>query len=439
MSALATTGPTAGAPPRSSPARVLRNANFSRIFFAGVISTGGSAFSSLAIVWVVYAKTGSAIDLALVGVAGLFGSILVTLPAGVWVDRYPRRTMMVLSDLMRAACSAALALVLLAFGFSLAAVLVVSFAWAAAGSLFQPAEQSLVPSLVTAGEIADANGLIRSSRSITSVVANAAAGTLILIVGAVPSFWVNAGTYLASAALVIGVVVARKAPARSGPAPPRKMFREMSEGMRWLYGQEGLFALSLSATPLNFLQNMFGTFTVVFVVVLIHGNALTLGILLGANAVGDAVGALLVGRTSAVQHAGKAWLLAYGVGSGLAILAVAAYPEAYLAGVLFFLQGAVTTFGGASWLSASQLLVPTEMQGRYYSIDGLISWGVLPVAQVTGGILIEAYGVRDVFLAAGAGMVVTGLAFCLWRALWDWGVRPGTTAAPSVASPLPGG
>jgi MFS family permease len=417
--------------PRPSPTKVLANSNFLRIFSAGVISTGGSAFSNLALTWVVFSKTGSAIDLALVGVASLVGSILVTLPAGVWVDRYPRRTMMVLSDLLRAACSAGLAIILLSFGFSLVSVLVVSFVWAAAGSLFQPAEQSLIPALVRTDQLADANGLIRSSRSIVSLVSNAAAGVLVLIVGAVPSFWVNAGTYLASAALVVGVVVGKVA-LPPGPPKERHMWVEMKEGMRWLYRQEGLFALSLSATPLNFLQNMFGAFVVVFVVILLHGTALTLGLLIGLTSFGNAFGALLVGRTSAMRHAGKAWLLAYGVGAGASILVVAAYPNVALAYLLFFVEGTVSAFGGTSWLSASQVLVPSEMQGRYYSVDGLLSFGVLPIAQVTGGILIEVYGVRDVFLIAGAGMIITGLAFCLWRALWNWGVQPGSVHVTAV-------
>ncbi len=401
------------------------------MFLAGAISTGGSAFSSLAVVWVVYARTGSAIDLALVGVASLSGAILTTLPAGVWVDRYSRRSMMVLSDLLRAGCSAALAAILLAVGFSLPSVLVVSFVWAAAGSLFNPAEQALVPAIVPASQIADANGLIRSSRSVISLVANGAAGALILVAGAIPSFWLNAGTYLVSAVLVSAVIVSRATVRPPTTAPrPRAMFAEMREGMAWLYRQEGLFALSLSATPLNFFQNIFSAFVVVFAVVLLHGTALTLGGLLALTALGQAVGAVLVGRTSALRHAGKAWLLAYGVGSGAAILAVAIYPQVYLALVLFFFEGLVGAFGGTSWLSASQLLVPSEMQGRYFSVDGLISFGILPVAQIAGGILITLYGVQRVFLLAGAGMVVTGALFCLWPALWHWGVRGPPSSGP---------
>jgi len=406
--------------PKPPPTRVLSNSNYLRVFLAGVISTGGYAFSTLALVWVVYTRTGSALDLAFVGVASLCGSILVTLPAGVWVDRYSRRSLMILSDVLRAACSAALAVILLMFGFSLVSVLVVAFVWAAAGSLFQPAEEALIPSLVPADQIADANGLIFSSRSITSLAANAAAGTLILIAGAIPSFWVNAGTYVASAILVSAVLVARKERS-TGPQAPRKMTSEMKAGMRWLYGEKGLFALSLSATPLNFFQNLFGPFVVIFTVVLLHGSALTLGLLLAAMAFGNAAGALLVGRTSAVRHAGKAWLFGYGVGAGSAILALAVYPEIYLAFVLFLLYGMATSFGGTSWLSAAQLLVPSEMLGRYFSVDGLISFGIMPIAEVAGGVLITFYGVREVFLVAGLGMIVSGLAFSQFRPLWHWG------------------
>lgn len=424
------------APARSPARRVLANPNFLSIFIAGMISVAGSNFSNLAIVWVVFARTGSSLDVAWVGVAGLAGSILLTLPAGVWVDRYSRRQLMILADLLRAVCSAALAIILLLVGFSLVTVVTVSFAWSASGSLFNPAEQSLLPALVRPEEIPHANGLIQSSRSIAGLLASSAAGALILVAGAIPTFWVNAGTFLVSA-LLVSLVVVQRAKGPVAPAKPRALGREMKEGMRWLYGQKGLFQLSLSAGPLNFFSTIPGAFLVVFVVVLLHGNALVLGILTGLTALGNAAGALLVGRTGAVQHAGQVWLLAYGLGYGAVIVAVAVHPLLDADVFLFFASGLLNGYAGATWLSTAQTLVPTELQGRYFSIDAMLSYGILPASEVAGGIMIAVWGVDTTFLVCGLAMSAVGLLFLPARSLWRWGV-PRPSSRETLRSTGPG-
>lgn len=421
------TGPRSDVPSAGTGLRA--NGNFQRVFFAGIISTAGTTLSNLAIVWIVFARTGSALDVAYVGVANLAGAILVTLPAGVWVDRYSRRRLMILSDVSRAGFSALLALILGLLGFSLLTVLTVSFAWAAAGAIFNPAEQSLLPAIVPANQIPSANGLIQSSRSIASLVAGPTAGVLILVAGAVPTLWVNAATFLASGALVSLVFLPRSPIA--GPGATRPLLGEMREGMRWLYGQKGLFQLSLSAGPLNFFNTIFQSFTVVFVVVLLHGSALTLGALTAAGVLGAAVGALLVARTGAIHRAGQVWLLSYGIGTGALIALIALVPSTELAAVLFFGAGALANYAGATWLSTAQILVPSQLQGRYFSVDGILSWGVLPAAQVGGGILITQAGVRTAFLVSGLGMVAVALLFLPARALWEWRVPRPATAAPS--------
>ena len=423
------TGPLAQPSATDGWRALAANRNFRSVFSAGVISTAGSTFSNLAILWIVFASTGSALDVAFVGVANLAGAIVVTLPAGVWVDRYSRRRLMILSDLARAACSALLAFVLVLLGFSLLAVLTVSFAWAASGAVFNPAEQSLLPALVPATQIPDANGLIQSSRSIASLVAGPAAGLLILLVGGVPSLWVNAATFVASAGLLTFVVV----PVVNAPnAPPRDraLLGEMRDGMRWLYAQKGLFLLSLSAGPLNFFSSIFQGFTVVFVVVLLHGNAFTLGVLTALSVLGAAVGALLVGRTGAIHRAGQVWLLSYGVGTGATIALIALVPALAVAAPLFFLSGLLGNYAGATWLSAAQILVPSSMQGRYFSVDGMLSWGILPIGQIAGGILITEAGVGTAFLISGLGMIVAALVFLPARALWRWKVPRPTPSSP---------
>lgn len=394
------------------------NPRFLRIFLAGIAAQSGRTIAFVAIPWLVFTRTGSALDVAYVGIAELVATISVSLPAGVWVDRYDRRRLMILSDVLRGIATALFALVLWRAGFSLLPVGLLAFATGGLSVLFNPARQALLPRIVGVGRLATANGLIASSESLTGSVAGAIAGGLLLAVGAALALAYTSLAFFVSAALVALVVLP---PPRTVPgrAPPRRrMGREIVEGFKWLYGARGLFELSVSALPMNFFSSLATVFLVVFATVALHGNAFTFGLLVAAMSLGGATGALLVGRTHALRHAGKAWVVGYGLVGGSALTLFALVPAVTLALPLLFLFAAAAAFAGTTWLSTAQAIVPSEMQGRYFAVDGLISWVVLPVAEIAGALLIGAFGVGPTFLAAGLGLVATGAVGSFARPLW---------------------
>ena len=101
---------------RQGALSVLRNRNFARIFFAGVTSTAGFSIGQVALTWIVYANTGSALDIAYIGISFVLASVVFSLLAGALVDRHERRRLMVVSDAIRATSLAALIACLLIIG-----------------------------------------------------------------------------------------------------------------------------------------------------------------------------------------------------------------------------------------------------------------------------------------------------------------------------------
>jgi MFS family permease len=413
---------TSAVPPRSSLYQVLRNRNFNRLFFAGVASTAGGTIGSLALIWIAYNSTHSALVVAYVAIAELLAVVVMSLPGGVWVDRYNRRTLMILSDVSRAAAMGGLALFFYLMGFGLPVVLVVVFVTSGFSTLFGPAENSLIPSIVHKSELSDANALVRSSRNIISLVSSSVGGVILLVFGAVLSLFFNSLTYVASAVLIFGVSVSSGAIARADPPSQpkeRKMTRELAEGLRWLIRKApGLWELSISALFMNFFNTMFLTFIVVFVVVTLHGSALVYGLFLAGGTLGGTLGTFLTARTSAIRHVGKVWVLIYGLACGAALTMLAFSTSPYLSFVLFFAFSLASSFGGNAWLTAAQTIVPSEMQGRYFGLDGILSYGVMPVAQVIGGVLITTVGITPTVEIAGIGLMVSGVLSLVGRNLW---------------------
>jgi len=420
-------------PGRRSYAALFGNANYLRVFTAGLGSVAGSAIAGVCLVWLVAERTGSALDVGLLGVSWGGSALVFSVFGGTLVDRYDRRRLMIGSDVARAVAMAAVTVELAVRGFDLYSLLGAYAVVGAFTTIFNPAEQALVPRLVGASWVADANGLVRSSRSALQFVGSAVAGGLLVTVGPVAGLGANAVTFALSAALLTGMRLPGGSAPQRGPRPPSYL-ADVAGGFRWLWGAQGFFQLTLSATFFNFCWTVVTTFLVFFATLVLGGGALEYALLLAAEVAGTGVGALLVGRLGAVRWAGLAWTIPYGVVSGAVVVALAVRPSVELGVVALFALGALGGFAGTAWLTAAQLLVPTEMQGRYFGVDNLGSIAILPVGQIGGALLIAATGPRTTYLWIGVLWVIAGLVFLLPRSLRKVGYRPGSEEAVTLRS-----
>ena len=404
--------------------RLMGNRNYVRVLSAGLGSTAGSAIAGICLIWIVYSATVSALDVGLLGVAFLAAAIPFSVFGGALADRYNRRRLMIVSDWTRAVAMGSVALVLVLHGFDFPTILAAYFVVGAFTTVFNPAEQAIIPALVEAPLVASANGLVRSSRSALQFLGFSAAGVMIVTIGATFGIVVNAATFALSALLLTGMRVASPGAGVSRPAPGAAGYlSDIAGGFRWLLAARGFLQLTISAMFFNFCANLVGTFLVIFVAVALHGSALLYALLLAVDVGGLGLGSLLVGPLRAERWAGRAWVVPYGIMAGGAALAFSLIPTVPIALVGVFLVGLFGGFAGTAWLTAAQLLVPSDMQGRYYGIDNLGSIAIIPVAQIGGAFPIDAYGVQQTYVVTAAIWVVVGLIFLVPRALWNLGYR----------------
>jgi len=413
---------TAPLPSSSVYRKVLASSAYARVLTAGLGSTLGSALAGICLVWIVFAETGSALDVALLGTAWLVAGILFSVFGGAVVDRYDRRRLMIVSDVARAIAMTSVVGVLMFHGFDLATILGANFVVGAFTTVFNPAEQAIIPALVDAPLVADANGLVRSTRSVAQFVGASLGGVLIVTLGPVSGVAANAVTFALSAALLLGMVVPKQA--HASPRPRGNYLSEVREGFRWLGKARGFLQLTLSATFFNFFYSIVGTFIVIFVTIVLHGSALVFATLLALEVAGTGLGSLLVSRTRAVRRAGRAWTVGAGVASGAAAALLALVPNVPVAAACLFAIGLFEGFAGTAWLTAAQLLVPAEMLGRYFGIDALGSIAIIPAAQIGGAFLIDAYGVQWTYLGTAILWIIAGVAFLFPRALAAVGYPP---------------
>ena len=430
---------------------IFRNKNFARLFSAGAASMAGFAIGQIAMIWEVDANTGSstasALPIAYIGVSFEVASVVFSLVAGALVDRHERRRLMVLSDLVRAGALATLAVILTVGGYSLFAILLTAFVLGSFTTLFQPAERALTPEVVGNEQLADANALVQTSNSILQFASNSVGAGMIAAVGVIAAFGLNTFTFLMSAVLIAGMVglspKQRQRTADLGKHP--SLVQDISEGFGYIVRNRALLELTLSAGIGNFFLSMVFQFFVVYATVALGGGVLVFGIVNGFFALGWAPGAYISAKFQTVQFAGKIWIFS-GVLTGICILALVAFPYFVPAAVFAFLMGILLGLANTTWLTAVQLIVPTEMQGRYFGLDQLGSFAVIPVGQILGGVIIAASGVGVDFLIAGVGTAAGAGVFYLSPYLRNLGwKKPGSStegtssAGGGTLAPLEGG
>ncbi|HXY47656.1 MAG TPA: MFS transporter [Thermoplasmata archaeon] len=379
---------------------------FRNLFASSATSTLGAAVSLVAVNWIVYHYTRSAIDITYVGLTGIVPGIVLGLFAGVLADRYNRRSLMVTSDLTRMAGMGLLTATLYVEGFSLPLILAVMVLVNCFSALFTPASQAILPRLVPRDSLEDANGLLYSTSGAGTSIGSAVGGVVVALLGSEWGLGVNALTYALSAMFLfqIGSELGRSA---QGSSAVRRSFRQdFSEGTGFVFRSRTLVEVMFGYLPSNFLSAWVSPFLVVYAATRFGGSAIAYGALAAALAAGVAAGGLIVGRIATRRIAGPlmgACLLSEGLAYGL--LAFSMNLELSVAALLG--AGLAIGFANTVYYSTIQAVVPGNILARVLSIGDFGSFAAIPAGLVAGGIVIAIYGIGVAVTIAAIGIFAT--------------------------------
>ncbi len=389
--------------------QVLRNGRFLRLWLGQIISAIGDYFYFLAMPILINRLTGST---AAIGLAMTLGFALPQLvfgiPAGVLVDRWDRRRVMIVTDLARA-------LLVLGGLFVHSAqtiwiLYVVGFSMSIASRLFFPARAALIPALVSDEELLAANGLSQLTETASLLAGPALAGFMIAWFGEGVAFVVDSASFLVSAVAIwsIGAVVA---PARAASEQTvRALWSELVDGLRFLVGHPILrgTVLSLSVVHLGI-----GAINVLWVPLLGRYYGVGpegMGIVDSLQGVGMALGALTVGWLAArfsKTRIGVASLVIIGLMLGLTGIA----PSfVHIIGFTFVL-GLALAPAEATLTTLMQQSTPDHSLGRVSSAFGTFGSLAAIVSMAVAGGAAELVGIPVVYLVCGALVVLAGLIF----------------------------
>ena len=209
----------------------------------------------------------SAFEVALLGVIEFAPFILISLPAGVWVDRLPRRPILIAGDLGRAALLATIPIAYAADALTIWQLYVVGFLFGVLTVFFDVAYQSYLPALVERDQLVDGNSKLEISRSGAQLAGPALAGVLIQALKAPLAILLDAISFLASGLFVLAIRKHEDVPEREpGKSPLHGMRSELSEGLRYVLGHRYLRWIAASTASFNFFGNVMGAIFLVYAV-----------------------------------------------------------------------------------------------------------------------------------------------------------------------------
>lgn len=427
---------TTAAPRRS----LFRHPDFVKLWTAATISLFGTQVSQIAIpVIAVLILNVPAYQVAILGTVEFLPFLLFTLPAGVWVDRLPRRRILISGDLGRAVMLATIPIAYSVNALTIWQLYVVAFVSGIFTVFFDIADQSYLPTVVERDRLVDANGKLQASVSIAQVVGQPLGGGIVGLLTAPFAVLLDATSYVVSALLIFSIRLKERAgrahPAEAaataqevGDAPMSGasvaaetdadtaartteeragIRREVAEGLRFVIGHRYLRSIAASTGSSNLFGNILFAIFPVFVYRDLGLTPEIVGLIGGGFGAGALIGAVTASRVADRFGTGRTIVGSIAIGGPLQLLVPLANHDTAL---LFIggggiVSGWATVVYNVNQVSLRQSICPERMLGRMNATMRFIVWGTIPIGQVIGGIVATAFGtLTAIWLGAIAGL-----------------------------------
>jgi MFS family permease len=393
------------------PGLLRRNANFRRYFIGQSASLIGDQVSGIALpltaVLALHATPG---QMGALTTAYLLPNLILSLHAGVWVDRSGRRReVMLAADVARGLLTATIPLAFALGDLSWGQLYAVSFLLGCASVFFYVSYGGFFQSVVAREDYIEANALLNGSRGFSFLGGTSLGGALVQLLRGPYALALDAVSFLWSALFL------RRIDAPDFPGAPRET-GGLGAGLRCIRDNPVMRAELLGVATINFFNFVFWALFLLYATRYLHVAPAAMGLVLGVAAVGTLAAASFAGRLARAIGVGPAFLLGcFLFPAPLLLVPAAGGPHLLVIGFLFaaeFLSGI-----GLMWLDilAGVLqggLIPHTVRSRVSGAFMVVNYGVRPLGTTIGGVLGTTIGVHDT-LWIGTGGALLGMAFLL--------------------------
>jgi MFS family permease len=387
---------------RSDAPGVLRHRDFRLVYISATISVVGDRFAFVALPFAVLAASGSLGDVGLIVAAETASRGAFLLFGGVMADRLRRSMVMVAADIVRAACQATLAALIITGHASLPFMIALQALHGAASAFFDPASTGLVAEVVPSDELQPANAQLSISRGLATIAGPVLAGFLIVAFSPGVALAIDAASFVLSAGFLLFVSTHERAREPSGPE--ERLLHDLRVGFGELVTRPWLLMI-MCASGIS-LMAILGTLFVLGPAVASEslGGADAWGLVIGAFGLGSVVGGIVALRVPAKRQLRAIFAVALVTVPGILLLVIPA-PIAILA-LGFLASGIAMTYAATVYEVVLQQWIPPAVLARVASYDWLVTTVLSSVGLVLAGRFAERIGVHETLIASAAIVTV---------------------------------
>jgi MFS family permease len=388
--------------------RALRHRNY-RLFFGGQsLSLIGTWMTQVASSWLVYRLTNSALLLGMVSFSGQIPALLLTPFAGVWVDRWDRRMVLKVTQVLAMLESLALAVMVFSGHENIWYILALTMFQGAVNAFDIPARQTFVVEMIEdRADLPNAIALNSSMMNGARLVGPSIAGAIIAIAGEGYCFLIDGISYIA---VIASLVMMTTKPGEE--KIHENLFSSMKAGWQYVMGYDPIRSILALIAFISLVGLPYTVLLPVFASEILHGGPNTFGLLTGATGLGAFISAILLAMRKSIVGLGKRMAIT-SLTFGAALIAFAFSQFFWLSMLLMLVVGFSMMQVIASGNTILQTIVDEDKRGRVMSFYTLAFIGAAPIGSLVAGALANRIG-------AVPTVIVCGL-LCIIASLWFFG------------------
>jgi Na+/melibiose symporter-like transporter len=392
----------------SKQASLWRHPDFLKLWAGQTISLAGSQVTTLALPLIaILLLRANALEMGVLRAIQYAPFVLVSLIAGVWIDRVRRRMLLIGSDIGRAVLLGSVPVVIFLGGRWMTYLYVIGFAVGLLTVIFNIAYQAFLPSLVDRDRLVEGNSKLEASRSLTQVAGPSLGGLFVELFSPPAAIFIDAASFLVSAISLRWIRTPEPEPVKSN----RNAWQELREGFAFIWAQPLIRLVAFSTATVNVCLAAAQAVYILFMSQDLALNPLLLGLVLAAGGAGGLIGAATSRHVVGLIGFGRTVACAIGLsGVGLLLTALAgavpgpAFPVVF-GGQLLMSYGLIVY--NVSQFSVWQRTTPAPLRGRVSATFHFIIWGVLPIGSLVGGVVGSVVSLRSLLGIAAAGVILS--------------------------------
>lgn len=325
--------------------------------------------------------------------------LLLSLPAGVYIDRFNRKTLMVTVNLVRAILFAVIALCAATDNLTIWWFMLVLVGVGACEVIFDMSAQAFLPEIVPGQLLEKANGMLSAAESVANSFVGLPIGAWAFVIAVGVPFGVNAAALAIAAVLVARIRVPAR-PIDKSNSPSKQVFiQELGQGIRWLIANPLIRTLAIMLGVVNMTSMFGGSILVKYSADILGVTGRGYGLLLSVFAIGSTIGGFIGHRIAKVLGIGRTIVLTFAIFGSYGLVFVF-FPYVWTVVLAMIMSSIAGTTWNIVTVSLRQRIIPTELFGRVNSVYRFVGTGSIALGAIIGGQVAYRYGLKAPFLAS---------------------------------------